>query len=314
MPGSESQMLRCMAHAEALAKSASDWTAIAKIGTLELRDSDLAQLCLSNAQATAEDSDDWRQIAEVCTELGFDEIAQRCRDISTVLAPQEAVYDLPSVVKPDSENERVLYVQATVSSQWGRGDYEQALICVAEAEAASRSPRGWTSIARTWAHVLYDKQNAYRCMAQAEIFAEYFENSSDWVVVAENWASILHDKNSAIRCLKQAESVVRYSIDWTNIARNWMAMFHDRSNAFRCLEEATHVAWSPSDWTDIAQSWLNIFCDREKAVSFAKRFESTIVMYPSAYEWDTLANLWARLGYVEEAKAARQKANSPSRQ
>ena len=305
MPGGEVQAMRCTARAAVLAQSVEDWIALARVWAQDFGDVEMARHCMGKAESLGEDHNEWVQVANACSELGYDEIAERCQEFAVILEPQEAIYTPLLITTDESQMSRVLGLYVAVSDQLREGNPEQALFIISHAETVARSSLDWTSIAKVWMSEFFDKSNAYRCISQAETIAE---DSSDWIVIAKSWASILHDKNSAIRCLKQAESVIAFSSNWTQIAITWMDLFHDKSNAFRCLEEAAHLAWQPSDWTNIAQGWLDVFCDRQRAAMFAERFESTMVMYPSAYDWDTLAKFWTRLGYLEKARRAWQEA------
>ena len=317
MPGSESQILRCMAHAEALAKSASDWTAIAEIWALELRDSDLAQLCLSNAQSAAEDSDDWDQVADVCAELGFDETEASCRRMATELGSQDAIFTPLTASPLEASDHYVSEWAMNAGESIKHFDVDSALTYIATAEVRAKSTFDWTVIARVWSSDFYDNINAGRCLKRAEAIAE---DISNWISIARYWAILLHDQKNARRCLKQAQDIVGINPgpgtlppnavhDWLTIVDSYAVYFYDKNNALRCMLQAEKSALEREygdylDWIHIAKTWRNVFRSRNNAIKAMIKAESFAYFF---YDLEQVAEAWQELGHSEQAESVRDK-------
>ena len=241
LPNGQAQALGCMARAQVVAESVTDWLNVALAWHQDFDDLDLARQCLALAEAKAGyDPGAWEHIAEAWVEIGCAPEAVRCHQEVVRLDPPRFVEDIDDPPWGFGETStswardkaRGLVAEAKEQIQ---DDLSGALRSMVEAEYVAEDSRARISVARSWVEDFGDVESAARCLDEAEHSAD---NCYEYTEIAGLWRGLLSDRDRGVRCLGEAERMATYFEAWQAIADVWKQDFEEMDGYYRCLDAA----------------------------------------------------------------------------
>ena len=265
LPEGQNQALRCLARAELLAESVSDWLAVAAAWNQDFNDPEMARQCMSKAEAPAKDEDSdesWMQIADMYLEMGDYPQAIEIYRESVELRSWRHLAELRNIYGKNSDGTTPLdWVEPGMTGRASRDlvweaeeylsdNYAMAIRLLLEAESLAEGSRDWVRIAGKWREGFPNSDSAKQCMERAE---EVVDVAYDWVLIATAWKDGFQDSDNAIRCLEEAEDHANKSSDsWTKILEIWKDDFQDIDNYLRCVEKCANDLEDPWDCLETA--------------------------------------------------------------